>query len=460
MRPLPRGLWAALLALAALRLWLSARTGLGDDEAYYWHWATRLDWSYREHPPLVAWLIAAARLPAGPSLADSPGVVRLPFVLSGLWAAVLAFRATEHDHPGAGTTAALLVSVLPMFGIMAVFAAPDMPMLCGWLLALRGLQRDRWSWVGLGLGISLLGKLTGVLLGAGLVLWLLRRGPGALRAWGPWGALGLALAMNLPALGWAAEHGGGTFAYQLVERHRHRISALVGAGQLVGSQLGLVGPALVPLLAGLGARGPARWLALPTLVVFGLAALVTDSKIHWLAPAWVLLVPAASAWLQHRPRWRAAAVGTGAALTGLVYLQSQVPVLPLARRADPTVELRGWPAAIAAASDAWPSCAAPVPLAGHMYQTTAQLQHAVTTGPADGRGRPVLRVGVRPDQYAIWGDARAFVGGPALFLAPERYAVDPVREGFFARCDERRSLTVEGRRFEAWCCAGLAADGH
>ena len=31
---------------------------LGLDEAYYWNWAKNLDWSYYDHPPMIAYIIA------------------------------------------------------------------------------------------------------------------------------------------------------------------------------------------------------------------------------------------------------------------------------------------------------------------------------------------------------------------------------------------------------------------
>jgi len=37
---------------------VATRAPLIDDEAYYWLWAHRLDWSYLDHPPLIAYLIA------------------------------------------------------------------------------------------------------------------------------------------------------------------------------------------------------------------------------------------------------------------------------------------------------------------------------------------------------------------------------------------------------------------
>lgn len=35
-------------------------TPISEDEAYYWLWSQRLDWGYFDHPPMVAWWVAAA----------------------------------------------------------------------------------------------------------------------------------------------------------------------------------------------------------------------------------------------------------------------------------------------------------------------------------------------------------------------------------------------------------------
>lgn len=48
----------ALLAKA----WLSVMAPPIGDEAYYWLWGQRLDWSYFDHPPLHAWLLRAMSL--------------------------------------------------------------------------------------------------------------------------------------------------------------------------------------------------------------------------------------------------------------------------------------------------------------------------------------------------------------------------------------------------------------
>ncbi|MFP2908974.1 4-amino-4-deoxy-L-arabinose transferase, partial [Pyxidicoccus sp. 3LFB2] len=50
----------ALLGVAAVaRLALLLGTDVYFDTAYYWQWARHLAWGYYDHPPMVAWLIAA-----------------------------------------------------------------------------------------------------------------------------------------------------------------------------------------------------------------------------------------------------------------------------------------------------------------------------------------------------------------------------------------------------------------
>ncbi len=442
---------ALVLGLAALRLWLAARTGLGDDEAYYWHWSTELAWGYREHPPLVAWLIGASTA----ALGQTPLAVRAPFVLCGALAAALGARLADDLRPGAGPTAALMLSAPPMFGVMAVFAAPDMPMLAAALGAALALRRGAWVWLGICLGLTLWAKLTGALVCLGA---LIAAGPAGWRRPGLWAALGLAAGMQAPVWAWAAAHGGGPFAYQLWERHRHEISAWQGLGQLVGGQLVLMGPLLLPL--GRALRAPPaggaalRAFAAPTLLVFGLAAPLTDSKIHWLGLAWALLVPAAAA-LAPGGRSAAAVLAACFGMQALVLAQSQLRVLPVPPRADPTLELRGWGELAAEVPGALAACGLPGgPVAGHMYQTAAQLRWALPAA------TPVVRVGDRPDQYETWDSSAGYTGGGALFIAPDRYRVDPVKGRLFTRCDALPPVEADGRRFELWCCAGLRADGE
>ncbi len=71
-----------ILALTLLHLWMigSGRWPLSGDEAHYWEWSRRLDWSYYSKGPLVAYLIALSTRFG----AHTEFWVRLPAVLLGI----------------------------------------------------------------------------------------------------------------------------------------------------------------------------------------------------------------------------------------------------------------------------------------------------------------------------------------------------------------------------------------
>ncbi len=56
----------------------ASATPLIHDEAYYWLWSRHLDWSYLDHPPMIAYLIRLATLGG-----DGELWVRLPALLLG-----------------------------------------------------------------------------------------------------------------------------------------------------------------------------------------------------------------------------------------------------------------------------------------------------------------------------------------------------------------------------------------
>ena len=46
-----------ILAVALANIAYNATLPLHYDEAYYWVWTQRLDFSYFDHPPMIAWLL-------------------------------------------------------------------------------------------------------------------------------------------------------------------------------------------------------------------------------------------------------------------------------------------------------------------------------------------------------------------------------------------------------------------
>ena len=460
MKPL-RAFWALLLGVALLRLSLIGAVGLGDDEAYYAVWARQPALGYFDHPPAVAWLIHGAVA----ALGEHPFAVRLPTLLCGLSAALLLARAPWAGSQGRG--AAVLFLLCPLFALIGLFTAPDAPALLALLLsaaaAWAGLQEQRGAWLlcGLFAGLGLLCKHPMGLWGLSLFGLVWTEGDIRRRV-EPFLGAALALAIFLPNLLWNADQGWLSFQFHLEGRHGGP-RPLQGLGTLIGSQLAfLTPPLLVALLLGLhqtwrrrraeGAEGQrARfvlWAALPPLGVFSLSALLGDFKPHWLAPGWLFALPAAAAALDARPRLRWAAWGLGGALQLFVFVQALTPVLPLGR-ADLTHDLYGWPE-VAASIRAEPG---DFFVAGHMYQTAAQLAWALPE-------RRVTRLGGRPDQFDLWRPyQRLEAGMDAIFVSHDRYDKDPARLGRFATCAPLTSVEVKRggavvRVFRRWRCAG------
>ena len=78
--------------LIAFKAWLlhAAGVDLHFDEAQYWEWSRRLDWSYYSKGPLIAWLIALSEAVLG----HGAWQVRLPAWLAydALLFLIFAFR--------------------------------------------------------------------------------------------------------------------------------------------------------------------------------------------------------------------------------------------------------------------------------------------------------------------------------------------------------------------------------
>src|SRR5512134_515911 len=98
MRATLRPVLLVALSAAALRALTVAGTELYSDEAYYWLWSLRPAAGYFDHPPLVAWLVAA-----GAPLAAGELGVRLLFLVAGgltvVFAALLGRELAEQDDP-------------------------------------------------------------------------------------------------------------------------------------------------------------------------------------------------------------------------------------------------------------------------------------------------------------------------------------------------------------------------
>jgi 4-amino-4-deoxy-L-arabinose transferase-like glycosyltransferase len=135
-----RRAWMAIAVIALARvaylMWLSPYE-LVADEAQYWDWSRRLSWSYYSKGPGIAWLIAVSTSLFG----THEWTVRLPAALAfaitafSLAQLAAAFSSDRSTAPRAALIAALLVSLLPVYQLMAILMTTDAPFIACWAVA-------------------------------------------------------------------------------------------------------------------------------------------------------------------------------------------------------------------------------------------------------------------------------------------------------------------------------------
>lgn len=150
---LPTPGWCAAILIAAvtllrvLYLLFWCPLDLAPDEAHYWDWSRRLDWSYYSKGPLVAvlirigcWLFGdGSRALCGTEMA----AVRLPAVLCGtllLWALYrLTVQVFQNERWGLGVV--VIALTLPILSAGALLMTIDAPYACAWAWALVFVHR-------------------------------------------------------------------------------------------------------------------------------------------------------------------------------------------------------------------------------------------------------------------------------------------------------------------------------
>jgi len=301
----------------ALKLILAPSVELLPEEAYYWNYARHLDYGYLDHPPMVGWIIGAARAVLG----DEEFAVRIGALLSGVVATCFTYRLTRNlfGEPSA-LVALVLMQTLPFFFLTGVLMTPDAPLMAAWAAALYFLERaliaerrEAWWWAGLAFGIGLLSKYTIALLGLATLVFMLidARSRQWLKRIEPYGAALLAFVIFSPVIVWNERHEWASFVFQtsrrLADRPQFALHKLIASAVVLLSPTGLA--AAVPVLTGQppqmpGREEPARlaraWRFLQTatltpLAVFAVFSLRHEVKLDWTGAPWVAIVPALAA---------------------------------------------------------------------------------------------------------------------------------------------------------------------
>ncbi|MEX2498950.1 MAG: glycosyltransferase family 39 protein [Wenzhouxiangellaceae bacterium] len=298
----------ALIGCSLLLRWLYlGQAELIFDEMYYWVYALHPALSYLDHPPLTAWLVWLGSTLFG----DNAFGVRAATLLLAPASIVFAYLLTRDLYDKTrGLLGAMLVAVVPAWLATGFLMTTDAAATTAWLAALYFLQRallqgrpGSWLGAGVAIGAGALAKYSVVLLGPGVLAFMLVHRPARkhLKTWHPWAGALIALVLFSPVLAWNARNDWSSFAFQSTRRfveeptvssHWLPILTIVAFAPLAGLvMLYLLGPASRRLCRNPAARRFMLSMALAPLVVIAAFGLLTEIKVHWLVPVWLGMLP-------------------------------------------------------------------------------------------------------------------------------------------------------------------------
>ncbi len=328
-------LGAGLAFRSLIALWLPP----GFDEAYYYLYTLHPNWSYFDHPPLVAlstgfgvWLTGYV----------SPFTIRLGALLLFTAALYFLYRATARlFSQQAGVLALTIAAIAPIFQIgFGILTLPDAPLMAFWSLTLWVAaaeffpQNDapyrpsyRLATIGLLVGLACLSKYHGVLLGVGLIGFCLTSAPHRVALRSPWALVSIALftiAVS-PVLYWNWQHDWVSVLFQShrsIPAKRYKVSnvletALIHSAYLfptIGLPLGWVSLSAALRLAFKSktqdAIGDRQWLvvwvSVPAFLIFFLIGGYQQLLPTWTMPGLFAATPLlgyqASLWQQQHPK--------------------------------------------------------------------------------------------------------------------------------------------------------------
>jgi hypothetical protein len=479
LHPIRYGLVAGVLlcAGAAAHLWYlihDCPLDLSGDEAHYWEWARRLDWSYYSKGPLVAYIIAGSRwLLAGWServVGNEALAVRSPAILLSLGTGLGLYTLTWQTlrAPRLALAAVALTFTIPILAVGAVLMTIDAPLAFCYVWALVAVQ---------------CGLRTRHLL--------------------PW-MLGL-----VPILAWNAQHHWVSFRHvagQAGVTGGHALD-LLGPFSFLAGQFAVIGPIWfacllcaviavwrsphpepserheVPALRLLLCASVTPWL------VFLAFSLITKIQPNWpvlaLLPGLVVLVGWLARLLRHATTRRMArgVIAAGVILGGvsvvmLHFTQWVMPALAwMARREppwnltpvakyDPTARLRGWSELGRAVGRAERLVAPGAFIITDDYQTASEIAFYCPGEPQVYCLQAAL--GDRQSQYDIWSNPirhpELFVGRPCIYVGALKPGL--IGQGGFrhvalpgVRLAETVEHRVRGQLLRVWpvyVCDGFA----
>jgi len=217
---------ALLLGGLLIRVVIAAWLYPGFDEAYYYLYTLNPDWSYFDHPPLVALTTGFGLWLTGDV---SQFTIRLGTLILHTGALILLYLTSARLFSAkAGVLTLAIATIVPIFQVgFGVLTLPDTPLIFFWTASLccaayeffsTGKYRPsyRLAIIGLLVGLACLGKYHGFVLGLGLIGFCLTSPRHRSALTSPWTLLGLGLFLVAisPMLIWNMQHEWVSFRFQ------------------------------------------------------------------------------------------------------------------------------------------------------------------------------------------------------------------------------------------------------
>jgi 4-amino-4-deoxy-L-arabinose transferase-like glycosyltransferase len=471
-----RGAFLVLLAiLTAARVWYAGIIELSLDEAYYWVWSDHLDLSYYDHPPLVAWLIAATTL-----FDDGERFVRLGAALAaaGVTWLVYDLAAALFESRRVGWGAAVAVTVAPILAAGGFIVTPDSPLLFFWTLALwcgyRVIDTQRPGWwyaTGVAFGLAMLSKYTAAFFAPCLLLFLLMAP--SQRHWlfrkEPWLGFLLGLVMFAPVIVWNARHDWVSIGFQLTHGFKpHQWRPVADFAEFWGLQAAVYGIVLFGYLIAGVVGVYALWrrsgrddylylfaLSAPILLFFLLNSFRTRMEGNWPVIAFVAAAVAAAGWVATvRGRWLVAGWRAGlvvaAALTIVAHVFLAAPAVDFPQRVEISRRLYGWSMLGSATATRMGELSPDAFVVTPRFQMMSLLRYYTPTRP------PVYMVGGE-GRFPWFGDVAPLAGRDALFVVETERIDEPQMAAHFDRVEPAGELEITRygelvRRFSFFKC--------
>ncbi len=371
-----------LLALTVFRIAFSGWFELSLDEGYYWVWSKHLDFSYYDHPPMVAYMTALTGL-----LGESERLIRLPATLCGsaiTWL-IYIMASDIFSSRKAGFAAAVLLNLTPIFAVGTLMMTPDVPLSLFWTLSLYfgykivDTQKTVYWWaLGLCFGLALLSKYNAALFAPAFLVFLIFSKEN--RHWlfrgEPYLAFALSVLVFAPVIYWNYKNDWISFSFQFSHGlNPDSRSALLNAAEFWGGQVGLYGIFLFVFIvvsaAGIGRMGHLSkrddyiylsFMSISLLLFFLLNSFLKRMEGNWSIVAYFAAIAATPGFVMLKAE-RMSEKGRRRLIYGyrfsalfaavlIVYTHIQIvdPVLPMPQKYEISRRIFGW-RALAAEAD-------------------------------------------------------------------------------------------------------------